>query len=101
MKQYENTIKVRAVTTSDSLLYLERACILTPEKGVYARNLSLTRMINGTLCYGEALCQDNLYECLALNKKDLILPEVATNERVEQVAEAYYRAILAYANKQP
>ncbi|MFN0203013.1 MAG: hypothetical protein ACKVTZ_15925 [Bacteroidia bacterium] len=99
MKKYAEIIKVPAVTAADSLLYLERSSILAEEAGVYARNLNLTRTIGGVLCYGEALCQDNIKECVALNKKDVPLVELSTNERVKEVATAYFEAIMAYVKK--
>jgi N-acetylmuramoyl-L-alanine amidase len=96
IEQFEKHLGVAPVTPKDSLLYLDRSSILTEKTGVYARNLSLTRMVGGVLCYGESLCQDNLQECISLNKKDLHLTEVTGNERTKQVAESYFEAIMAY-----
>lgn len=96
IQQFEKHLGVPPVTKKDSLLYLDRSSILTEKTGVYARNLSLTRMVGGVLCYGESLCQDNIQECISLNKKDLYLSEVVGNERTKQVAESYFEAIMEY-----
>ncbi|WP_026998701.1 N-acetylmuramoyl-L-alanine amidase [Eisenibacter elegans] len=65
--------------------------------GLYARNLSLTRLVYGPLCYGESLYQDNYEEAIALNQKDVRIAGVQTSKRVVQVAEAYFEAIVQYA----
>ena len=89
---------VLATTFSDSLHvplalekdadYLQNNSLPTEVKGVYCRNLTLTQMVNGTLAYCETLYQDNKTECMLLGKK--------TPVRVEQVSDAYYKAIKKY-----
>jgi len=78
------------------LPYLAIACTHTGTSGVYARNLSLTRMIHGTLCYGEPLCQNNEAEAMMLAQKDYTFEGIHTSSRVKTVAEAYYQGIVAY-----
>jgi N-acetylmuramoyl-L-alanine amidase len=68
-------------------------------QGVYARNLTLTRQVWGTLCYIEPLFQDNEKECKLLNMRDLSFEGRKIPRRLEEVAEAYLQAILAYAQK--
>ena len=63
--------EVPIVSPEQGLSYLSRASVLTRSPGVYARNLSLSRMIKGPLVYGESLCQDNSKESIRLNKKNL------------------------------
>jgi N-acetylmuramoyl-L-alanine amidase len=68
--------------------YLTEHCLSTPEKGVYSRDLALTRMIKGPLVYGEPLYQDNDKECVLLTEQN--------SERIKLVAEAYYKGIVEY-----
>ncbi|MCB0839878.1 MAG: N-acetylmuramoyl-L-alanine amidase, partial [Bacteroidetes bacterium] len=72
--------------------YLHRASILSDYPGVYARNLTLSRLIKGPLCYGESLCQDNIIECQALNQSDANIGNFMVSSRVKTVAEAYVQA---------
>ena len=83
-------------------VYLKSNCISTDAPGVFCRNLALTRMVKGTLCYGESLYQDNINECKALSKKDASTPlsltnGIKTSKRVEEVAEGYFQGIMNYA----
>ena len=84
---------VEAVTEEEELSYLSRSSILTPYQGVYARNLSLTRMIKGPVCYGESFCQDNVLECRRLNKKTIQVEGIWVSDRVQWVARAYVEAV--------
>lgn len=76
--------------------YLTEHCLSTPQKGVYSRDLALTRLIIGPLVYGEPLYQDNNSECLLLTAKDSSILGYAVSKRIELVAEAYYEGILDY-----
>ena len=88
-------LKVPAALDSNAI-YLRDNCMNTDASGVFCRNLTLTRMVKGTLCYGESLYQDNINECKALSKKDVKIGEMETSKRVEEVAEAYYQGIMNY-----
>lgn len=90
---------VSLVKESQGLGYLQNASILTRSPGVYARNLSLSRMIKGPLVYGESLCQDNASESLRLNKKNLLVEGVWVSDRVEEIAQAYISAVLDFAKE--
>jgi hypothetical protein len=81
-------------------IYLRDNCMKTKATGVFCRNLALTRMIKGTLCYAESLYQDNINECKALSKKEIIIDNMKTSRRVEQVAEAYFEGIMNYVEQQ-
>lgn len=72
--------------------YLTEGCLPTNEKGVFCRNLQLTRFVQSPLVYGETLYQDNSNECILLNKET----DKTKNERIQQVAEAYFEGILTY-----
>ncbi|MFK7921430.1 MAG: hypothetical protein AB8H47_05710 [Bacteroidia bacterium] len=87
---------VHVVSPAYPLSYLNRACILTEKPGVYARNLTLTRLIAGPVCYGESLNQDHLEESLALNRRDLQIEGIQTSSRLKSVANAYVKAVLSF-----
>jgi len=81
-----------------SQLYMLKVANFTGFDGVYARNLALTRMINGPLCYGETLYQDNVDEIQRLANKTLEINGIKTSERVREVALGYFDGIMAYVN---
>ncbi|MFI5164210.1 MAG: N-acetylmuramoyl-L-alanine amidase [Bacteroidia bacterium] len=88
-------LKVPAALDSNAI-YLRDNCMQTEANGVFCRNLTLTRMVRGTLCYGESLYQDNINECKLLSKKEIKVDGMQTSKRVEEVAEAYFQGILNY-----
>ncbi|HXC06644.1 MAG TPA: hypothetical protein VNZ86_17930, partial [Bacteroidia bacterium] len=71
-------------------------CLSTSSEGVYCRNLILTRIIHGTLVYGETLYQDNKEESLNLMQETQDDMGIKTSSRVKQVADSYYQGILDY-----
>lgn len=89
------------VPTADSACadYLTKYCIASEKEGVYARNLTLTRLIKGAVVYGETLYQDNAAECIQLSKLNTEVYGIKTSARVRQVAEAYYEGIISYLKK--
>jgi N-acetylmuramoyl-L-alanine amidase len=93
-EKFESILKVKTAGPTDAK-YLREGCLTTEKKGVYCRNLQLTRYIHGPLVYGETLYQDNINECKALNKES----DKTKNERIKEVAEAYYFGIKAYLNQ--
>lgn len=95
IKSFEKNLNVKTASVKDAT-YLMEGCLPTSEPGVYSRNLQLTRYIHGPLVYGETLYQDNLNECILLNKEC----DKTKNERIQQVAEAYFQGILNYVQKQ-
>ena len=98
VQAFEQLLNVPTAGPRDAK-YLADACLTTPSKGVYARNLTLTRLVHGPLVYGETLYQDNIKECIALQKKDMSWNGVTTSERVKLVADAYFQAVSKYAAK--
>jgi len=68
----------------------------TPSAGVFCRNLALCRKINSPLVYGESLYQDNVIESKELMKTDLDIYGIKANERVFNVAGAYYEAVMSF-----
>lgn len=96
---FEKHLSIPAMVWDDSLKYLRRASLRTESKGVFARNLGLTRMIHGPMCFGEALYQDNVEECMRLNRKDYVLDgmESYVPRRIEDAVDAYVMGVLKYA----
>jgi N-acetylmuramoyl-L-alanine amidase len=102
VQAHERILKVPAVVWDDRLAYLKNASLLTPEKGVFSRNLQLTRLIHGTLCFGESLYQDNIQEAKALNARDFTLPGMTTPvpNRIRDVVDAYYEGLMTWLKAQ-
>ncbi len=94
MNSFTTKLNVPAAdsTTAD---YLTKYCI-TKSKGVYARNLTLTRLIKGVVVYGETLYQDNATECIELSRMNTEVFGIKTSARIKQVAEAFYEGIISY-----
>ncbi|MCP5506319.1 MAG: N-acetylmuramoyl-L-alanine amidase [Chlamydiales bacterium] len=66
------------------------------ERGVYARNLILTRLIQSPVCYGEPLLQNHRKEAERLSVNDGEIQGVRCSKRLEEVARAYFEGIKAY-----
>jgi len=97
-RRFEKQLNVPLAAEQDAV-YLRKSCMLTDAPGVYARNLYLTRMIHGTLVYGETLYQDNVKECLLLSKKETCTDGTETSPRLKQVADAYFEGIMNYVKR--
>lgn len=95
LKELSHALKVPKVSSSDGARYLNNVC-LKVEDGIYARNLALTRLIHGTVCYGETLVQNNIDECQNLYRTDFVIGGQKCSSRVKQVAEAYFDGIKRY-----
>ncbi len=92
---FQQDLKVPAAGETDAA-YLSANCIAGTAKGVYLRNLSLTRQVNGTLVYGETLYQDNVKESIRLMERSSTDGNVQVPVRVQEVAEAYYKGLLKH-----
>lgn len=92
LASFTKHLQVRPVSETDQIGYLKNTSKYIKE-GVYARNLVLTRLVKGPVCYGETLCQDYPEESQRLNAKDITLDGIVGPKRVEQVAEAYFEGI--------
>jgi hypothetical protein len=78
----------------NSSVYSETTLIAQP--GIYCRNLALTRLIHGPLCYGETLLQDNPDEAKRLAQKDFDFNGIKLPSRIIEVAHAYINGICEY-----
>jgi N-acetylmuramoyl-L-alanine amidase len=94
IKTFESKLNVKTATIKDAS-YLSEGCLTTEKTGVYCRNLQLTRYVHGPLIYGETLYQDNENECVLLNQET----DKTKNQRVQEVADAYYLGIINYFRK--
>jgi len=83
----------------DDATYLATSCRKVYRQGVFARNLSMTRLIQSPVVYGETLYQDNRYEAKLL--ADMTITDMqskqTTSKRVMEVADAYYEGILQWS----
>lgn len=95
LAKFSEILKVPVVEASDDIRYLGKCC-LKLEEGVYARNLALTRLVHGPLCYGETLIQNNAQEYKILGKKNFQINGIPCSIRIKEVAEAYFEGIKAY-----
>jgi N-acetylmuramoyl-L-alanine amidase len=95
LDSFEKTLNVPVCGEKDAT-YVSESCLLTEKKGVFCRNLQLTRYVHSPLIYGETLYQDNIKECQLLNKEN----DKTKNERIQQVAQAYYTGIINYIGSQ-
>jgi N-acetylmuramoyl-L-alanine amidase len=92
---FEKKLNVPIASNHDAE-YLRDNCLYGSMQGVFSRNLALCRLIQSPLVYGESLYQDNVNEYEVLSKTDKIYFGVKTNERVKQVADAYFEGIINY-----
>ncbi len=92
-------LQVPTLPAKNNQSFIGRACLTTAQPGVYARNLSMARLVYGTLCYIEPLYQENETEILKLAKKDHDYKGQKIPKRVVEVAEAYLAGIMAYLKK--
>ncbi len=100
VEEFVEKLQVPPVSESvTSAPYLKNFCLATSAKGVYARNLNLTRLVPGTICFGEPLYQDNYQESRLLSQKDFVIQGVAAPNRVKKVAQAYFQGILRFCER--
>ena len=85
-----------SIASKNDADYLKNNCTYASKEGVFCRNLALCRLIQSPLVYGESLYQDNVNEYEVLSKTDKTYLGIKTNERVKQVADAYFEGILNY-----
>lgn len=94
MEEFETTLGVPAVSDYPNKPFYLTKRSMEVDRGVYARNLRLCRLLNTPVCYGESLLQDNQKELMALSKNDLENGVIAP--RLITVAQAYLNGIKQY-----
>lgn len=95
VENFSEALGVQPAGRSDAT-YLETKCLPHETKGVYSRNLTLTRKIISPVIFGETLFQDNLVEATLLQDKSIEMENFKTSKRVHSIAESYYSAIVQY-----
>lgn len=95
LEKFGEHLQVPPIAKSDGANYLNRVGMKIDE-GIFARNLALTRLIHGPVCYGETLIQNNIDECVLLSRKDFVINGQFCSSRIKQVAEAYFEGIKKY-----
>lgn len=96
MKNFTSHLNVPPVEDNERLNYIKRGCLKVGDAGVYARNLALTRLIRGTICFGETFCQDHYEESKRLAKDDDEINGWKVPKRMRQAAMAYFSGIMEY-----
>lgn len=91
LNSFEQNLGIKTASFKDAT-YLPKGCLNTEKNGVFCRNLQLTRYIHSPLVYGETLYQDNIHECVLLNKET----DKTKNIRVQEIANAYFIGIKNY-----
>jgi hypothetical protein len=102
LKEHVGQLGVPLMEWDSSIKYLNNASLQTNASGVFARNLSLTRLVNGPMCFGESLLQDNITECQRFNQGDFTAEGMTTpvSNRVKEVAQAYFDGVLKWAQEE-
>ncbi|GAB4124069.1 MAG: hypothetical protein OHK0045_04420 [Raineya sp.] len=96
LQKHQEIAKISQVELSNSQNFLQEKCLFTGKKGVYARNLLLSRAVKGIVCYGESLLQDSEQEVRQLNEKSLQIGEIWVSPRLKNIAEAYFAGIMDF-----
>lgn len=84
------------IAKKSDAVYLENFCLTTEERGVFSRNLAMTRLVNSPILYGEPLYQDNKKMSRSLNLHNPDRNKKRTSKYVKKVAKSYYKSILNY-----
>ncbi len=97
--QFAARLNVKLANATDAT-YLAASCRKTGRKGIYSRNLSMTRLVHGPIVFGETLYQDNGVEALALSQMNITdrISGQLTSKRVMQVADAYFQGVTEWFN---
>lgn len=101
VQEHVSQLGVPVIEWNPAIKYLGLASLQTNSEGVFARNLSLTRLINGPMCFGESLLQDNIDECQRFNVGDFTAEGMTTpvSNRVKEVAQAYFDGVVKWASE--
>ncbi|MCS7004631.1 MAG: N-acetylmuramoyl-L-alanine amidase [Cytophagales bacterium] len=92
----EQYLKNETFKDQQPLAYIQKYSLPTSAPGVFARNLLMTRLVRGTVCYGETLYQDNWQELHLLSQKPIVMNKLAINQRLVEVAQSYLHGVLEY-----
>ena len=96
LQKHQKIAEISQIEIENSQSFLKDKCLFTGKKGVYARNLLLSRAVKGIVCYGESLLQDSEQELKRLNEKKLQVGEIWVSPRLQEIAEAYFWGIMDF-----
>jgi len=97
LKHINRKLGIPTISSTEVYDFLEKNAVKI-ETGIYARNLSMTRLVHCPVSYGEILCLDNENECIALSKTKSKNGQFEAPKRVQQIATVYADAIVEYFN---
>jgi N-acetylmuramoyl-L-alanine amidase len=93
--QFVDKLNVPLIAEGEKTSYTDAVCLIQ-KPGIYCRNLALTRLVHGPICYGETLIQNNEDEVYRLSASDHSIAGNPCSKRIEEVAQAYFEGIKAY-----
>lgn len=96
LEKHQKIAEISQIEIENSQNFLKDKCLFTGKKGVYTRNLLLSRAIKGIVCYGESLLQDSQQEVKRLNEKTLEVGKIWVSPRLQEIAEAYFWGIIDF-----
>ncbi len=96
LQELEKRTSVAPVGREFERRYPFTNCVFTGKKGVYARNLAMTRFTKAPICFIELLCQDNLQEARLLADTSVSIGPITSSPRVQAMADALYHGISRY-----
>ncbi len=96
MKEHPKTVKVPLIKNKNNVRYLNKNSVYADAPGVYCRNLALTRMVMGPICFTESFLQDNANEAVLLSQKNYKEAGVKTSSRIKLVVDALETGIKEY-----
>lgn len=93
--QFVQQLGVALIAENEKTSYIDAACLIQ-KRGIYCRNLVLTRLVHSPLCYGETLVQNNHNEVYRLSECSTSIADIPCPKRVKEVAQAYFKGITEY-----
>jgi N-acetylmuramoyl-L-alanine amidase len=93
--QFVKQLGIPLIVETEKTSYTDKVCLLQ-KPGIYSRNLALTRLVHGPVCYGETLIQNNQDEVYRLAERTTSISGVPCSGRIKEVARAYFEGIKEY-----
>jgi hypothetical protein len=98
MSQFTEHLSVKPIDDANQPENIRAFTIPTSQNGVYCRNLAMTRITLGTICFSQSLFMNNVEESRKLNMRDFSYVCGKTSSRINEVAKSYYEGMLQYFN---
>jgi N-acetylmuramoyl-L-alanine amidase len=95
--QFVKQLDVPLIFENEKTSYIDTACLIQ-KRGIYCRNLVLTRLVHSPMCYGETLVQNNQNEVYKLSECNTSIAGIPCCKRNKEVARAYFEGIKDYFN---